>query len=63
MAEKARPQQYEGVGGHIASIVRKQTGQKVALAYKTLFFSHDPLLLRLYLLKVPRAPQTAPAEN
>lgn len=62
MAEKARPQQYEGVG-HIASIVRKQTGQKVALVYKTLFFSHDSLLLRLYLLKVPQVPQTARAEN
>lgn len=62
MAEQAQPQQYEGVG-QIASIVRKQTGQKVALAYKTLFFSHDSLLLRLYLLKVPQTPQTAPAEN
>ena len=62
MVEKAWPQQYEGVG-HIASIVRKQTGQKGALTCKTLFFSHDPLLLRVYFLKVPPAPQTAPAEN
>lgn len=59
MVEKAWPQQYEEVS-HIASIVRKQTGQKGALAYKTLFFSHDPLL---YLLKVPQPSQTAPAEN
>ena len=62
MVEKAWPQQYEGVG-HIASIVRKQTEQKVVLTCKTLFFSHDPLLLRLYLLKVPQPPQTAPAKN